>query len=253
MKITENDVIFKHKDQVKFSEVDKDKRLGIRGILNYFQDVSEMQSSSLGTGYLTLDKTKCIWIINSWQIQIKKRPILGDTIYSATAPHKIKGIEGDRNFFILGEDGEVYVNANSIWSFYDREKQTLMRVPKSQYDAFKLAEPYPMDYEPRRINIRNTDLKDYIKDDEFKVRYSMTDMNDHMNNSQYAIISSDYIRRDYKYDQLRVEYARMALLDDKVIVRHYEDEERYIIILCNENDDIFSISEFKDLGLAKES
>ncbi|MCR4740338.1 MAG: hypothetical protein K5886_08785, partial [Lachnospiraceae bacterium] len=241
---------FRHKDVIKFSEVDEDKKLGIKGILNYFQDVSELQSESLGTGYLKLDTHNYGWILNSWQIQIRRRPLLGETIYSATSPHKLKGIEGDRNFFIFGENDEVLVNANSIWSFYDRNKKTLMKIPEAEKNAFELFEPYPMEYEPRRINIRNIPADAFVYDDTVKVRYSMIDVNSHMNNSCYAIIANDHLPRDHRYDQIRVEYAKMALLDDRVIIKHYEDPERYIIKLENEKEEIFAICEFRYLGLS---
>ncbi|MCR5734653.1 MAG: hypothetical protein K6G22_08615 [Lachnospiraceae bacterium] len=244
--------MYKHKDIIKFSEVDEDKKLGIKGILNYFQDVSEMQSESLGTGYLKLDTHNYGWILNSWQIQIRKRPLLGDTIWSATSPHKFKGIEGDRNFFIFGENDEVLVNANSIWSFYDRDKKTLMRVPAEEVEAFEIFDPYPMDYEPRRINIRKIDPDAFVFDDKIRVRYSMIDVNSHVNNSQYVIIASDHLRRDYRYDQVRVEYAKMALLDDEIIIKHFEDDERYIIKLENTDGGIFAICEFRDLGILED-
>ncbi len=239
--------MFKHKDIIKFSEVDQDKKLGIRGIINYFQDVSELQSESMGTGFLKLDKNRYGWIINSWQIQIKRRPTIGEVIYSATSPHKIKGIEGDRNFFILDENENVLVNANSIWSFFDRDKKTLMRVPKSELEVFKLYDPYPMEYEPRRINVRNIDQSMILPDGEVKVRYSMIDSNGHVNNERYAELACDYLRRDYKYDQLRVEYSKMALEDDVIYIRHYEDNERYVVFLQNDQGENFAICEFKEI------
>lgn len=234
--------MFTFESVVRFSETDAQEKLPLPGIINYFQDCSEFHSESLGSGAGTLGNYA--WILSSWQIQLKRYPKRSETITIATKPHSFKGIEGQRNFLIQDSTGDVIVNANSIWSYFDMEKQRPARITQDQYDCYKLEEAYPMDYAPRKI-----DLKDIAEDSweclhRITVHPSMLDMFGHMNNSQYATIGCDALPEQYEFHQVRIEYKKSALLEDEVVVRRAILEDRLVIRLDDKKNSTYAVLEF---------
>jgi acyl-ACP thioesterase len=109
--------MFTKESTVRLSEVGSDGYLTLPGVINYFQDCSELHSESVGVG-VEVDNDYA-WVLNSWQIQIKSYPKMNDKITVGTLPHRIKGIQGDRNFLMMDENDNVIINANSIWSYFD--------------------------------------------------------------------------------------------------------------------------------------
>ena len=92
--------------RVRYSETDEEGKLGIPGIVDYFQDVSTFQSEDLGLGVEYLKGLGLVWVMSAWQIVIHSYPRLGDRIRVGTFPYEFKGFMGLRNFFLDGEDGQ---------------------------------------------------------------------------------------------------------------------------------------------------
>lgn len=138
--------------RVRFSETDSNGQLSLPAVINYFQDCSEFQSHSLGTGVGTLGTHA--WILNAWQVQFKRFPKRNEAITIGTKPYQFKGIEGLRNFLILDANGEVLINANSIWTYFDLQKQRPCRITDDQYEAYQLEDAYPMECAPRKITVK---------------------------------------------------------------------------------------------------
>ena len=109
--------------RVRYSETDERGRLSLTGILNYLQDCSTFQSEDLGMGIEYLKAHDRAWWLSSWQIVIDRYPELGERIVVSTWPYDFKGIYGYRNFAIQDTQGHFLVRANSVWFFFDTEKQ----------------------------------------------------------------------------------------------------------------------------------
>ena len=227
---------------VRFSETDANQLLSLSGIINYFQDCSEFHSETVGSGVEKLGNYA--WILNSWQIQIKRYPKLSEPITICTLPHMLKGIEGHRNFLIKDKTGAAIVNANSIWTYFDKTKQRPTRITKDQYECYKPEPAYPMEYAPRRIDIKDIPENAYKESGSLTVMPSQLDMYGHMNNCQYITIACDYLPRDYSFSQVRVEYQRSAMLSDTILVKQYHNSLRLITLLTNSKGIPYSILEY---------
>ena len=232
---------------VRLSEVGQDGHLTLPGVINYFQDCSELHSESVGVG-VEIDNDYA-WVLNSWQIQIKSYPKMNDKITVGTLPHRIKGIQGDRNFLMMDENDNVIINANSIWSYFDFINNRPIRVTKDQIEAYKLEPAYPMEYAERRIKIKDIPEDLYETKAEITVTESMIDVIGHMNNMQYVLVSNDYLPEGYSYNQVRVEYLMPALKWDKIVVKQYRDDERLICLLVSPDGDKYAIIEYTNVNI----
>ncbi len=239
--------MFTFESVVRFSEVDTDGYLGLKGILNYFQDCSELQSDSLDNGFVKVHLEHHFWVLNSWQIQIKKKPKLGDKIFAGTAPHQFRSFEGQRNFFILDENKEVLVNANSIWTFLDMETLRPVKVDDEQLKKYALDPPYEMDYAPRKIDIRKIEEAAYTKICEIEVKDYMLDMNKHVNNAWYVIATTEYVPKDFEYNQVRVDYRKAAYLGDVLILKEARVDDKLVHVLSTEDGTVYNIIEYSNI------
>ena len=239
--------MFTKESVVRLSECGADGKLTLPGAINYFQDCSELHSEAVGVGVEV--NNDYAWVLSSWQIQIKSYPMMNDSITVATLPHKIKGIQGDRNFLMMNSKGEVIINANSIWSFFDFVNNRPTRVPEEQIEAYKLEPAFPMEYAERRIKIKDIPEDEYIVKTEITVTESMIDVIGHMNNMQYVLVSNDYLPDGYKYNQVRVEYLSPALKWDKIILKQYICDERLVSLLTSPEGSNHAIVEYTNIDL----
>lgn len=234
--------MFSFTSKIRFSETDSKEQLALPSIINYFQDCSEFHSQSVGSGAGSLGQYA--WILNAWQIVIKRFPRRNETIQICTKPHKFKGIEGHRNFLLKDEQGEILVYANSIWTYFDMQQMHPARITQDQFDCYTLEEPLDMEYAPRKISLKD------IEDDSFTAAYktivqrSQLDMFGHMNNCQYVSIAYDCLPEDYTIHQVRVEYKKSALLHDEIFVKYAVTGERILVLLTNAVGENFAVVEF---------
>ena len=113
--------------RIRYSEVDRTRRLTVEKTIDYFQDCSTFQSEDLGVGFDYMERMHSAWVINYWQIQFLRRPVLGENVRIGTMPYEFKGILGLRNFWMETAEGEKLAVANSVWSLLDMEKMYPIR------------------------------------------------------------------------------------------------------------------------------
>ena len=68
------------------------------------------------------------WVLNSWQADVVRYPVFGETIRILTWPYDFHGFFGFRNFRIEDADGTGIVFANSVWVFMDLQKNKPARI-----------------------------------------------------------------------------------------------------------------------------
>ena len=125
--------------RIRYSEVDRTRRLTVEKTIDYFQDCSTFQSEDLGVGLDYMKARHCAWVINYWQIQFLRRPVLGEKVRIGTVPYEFKSILGMRNFRMDTADGETLALANSVWSLLDMEKMYPIRIPQELAERYEIA------------------------------------------------------------------------------------------------------------------
>lgn len=240
--------MFSFQSKVRFSETGSNEKLTLPAVMNYFQDCSELHSEAVGSGAEKLGPYA--WILSSWQIQIHRYAAMSENIEICTLPHALKGVHGDRNFLIRDAQGEVLVNANSIWTYVNKSDQRPARVTPEQYEIYPLEEPYPMAYAPRKISLNNIPAEDFQTVGEVTVQPSYLDMFHHTNNSQYVTIACDFLPEGYSFNQIRIEYKKSALLHDTIVVKQYQSDDRLLCLLTDTDGAIFTVLEFQTVSLS---
>ena len=213
--------------RIRYSEVDRTRRLTVEKTIDYFQDCSTFQSEDLGVGLDYMKARHCAWVINYWQIEFLRRPVLGEKVLIGTMPYEFKSILGMRNFWMETADGEKLTLANSVWSLLDMEKMYPMRIPSELEEKYKISPRLEMKYSPRKIAVPKTGGEPM---EEITVRFHHLDTNRHMNNAQYVHFAAMYLPADAEVGELRVEYRKQAMLGEHITPVLYRPADDLLLV-----------------------
>lgn len=232
--------MYSYNGRIRYSETDSEEYLTLPGIINYFQDAAIFHTAELGLSTDKLIENKCAWMVCSWQIEISRYPKHGERIIISTWPYGFKSFLGERNCLIATEDGEELVKAGSIWSYMDLSKQRPIKVPDDVVNMYGIEAPLNMEYKPRKITVPDEggERFPYII-----VERHHLDSLEHVNNGQYIRMAMDYSRAGGHPKSFRVEYKTQAHLGDKIFPVRYDEDDREVIVLADENGGIYAIVE----------
>ncbi len=236
--------MYQFQSRIRYSELNKDKLLGVDSLLDYFQDCSTFQSEEIGRGMEYLEGRNLAWLMNYWQVVFNRFPTLGENVTIGTWPYAFDRLFGYRNYLMLGEGGDVLACANTVWFLMDMVKQHPVRTDEKILAAYPMEDKYTMDYAPRKINVPG----DMPLVDTFTVKPGHLDTNQHVNNVSYIRMALDYLPDDFTPWQLRASYQNSALLGDAVSVRTKSTDEGYYILLCDKEGAPYTTVEFKTKG-----
>ena len=227
--------------RVRYSEISKEGTLALGSIINYMQDCSTFQSEDLGIGVEYLKEQKKVWLLNSWQLQIEKLPVLGERITVGTWAYGFKGMYGYRNFVINDKNGKHLVKANSIWVFYDLEKGRPAKVTEETLEAYGNEPKLDMEYTGRKVPMPEGG----IQKDPFPVRKYQIDTNGHVNNGQYIRMAQECIPTLSVITGLRAEYKKSAVFGDCIYpVVVVKAEEGYTVSLNDKEGKAYAVIAF---------
>ena len=232
--------MYSFNSRIRYSECDSECLLRLEALLNYFQDASTFQSEELGAGFEYLTPRNLVWVLASWQIDIKRYPALGEKVVIGTHPHDFKGFLGSRNFCMLTEEGEVLAQANSLWTLLNFETMKPTVAPKELIDKYEVEPPLAMEYAGRKIRMDG----EAAKEGAIIVRKQHLDSNYHVNNAQYVSMAVDSLPEDFVIGGLRVEYKKQAHLNDVLIPYVVKQEKRVMVSLRGEDDEVYVNIEF---------
>ena len=235
--------MYTYETRVGFSQVDKNRRIKMEALSALFQDVTCFQGEDLEVGFDYVEPIKRAWVLNAWQIDVKRFPEFNEKIIIGTFPTNFKSFIGDRNFIVKDENGETLVMANSVWTFMDMENLRPAKIDEKFLEVYTLEEPLSMEYLPRKIAIPESEEWTVEEKETFQIREYHLDSNKHVNNGQYIQIANGFLPEGMKYDRLRVEYRKQAKLGDVIIPVVYEKEGCCVVALCDEEKSPYAVFE----------
>ncbi len=223
--------------RIRYSEVGPDKRQTLVSIVDYFQDASIFQSEDRGIGLDYMKKNHYVWVLLFWQIDIERRPVLGEHVISRTCPYAFQVFYGMRNFVLIDDAGLYPVKANSVWALMDTETGCPVKVPQEQVDAYGLDPKLEMEYLPRKIKVPGCGERMQS----FVVGEQHLDTNMHVNNGQYIRMAEEYLPEGFETGRLCVEYRKQAHLHDRIVPYVFREADTVTVSLCDESDAPYAI------------
>ena len=232
--------MYSFNSRIRYSEVGGDKLLSLNGIINYFQDCSTFQSEEMGLGVEYLREHGKVWLLNSWQIQIERLPVLAERITVGTWAYGFKGIYGYRNFALYDSEKRYLVKANSIWVFYDWNKSRPARITENIEQSYGREPKLEMNYAERKIAVPEGG----VAEEPFPIRRHQIDTNGHVNNGQYIQMAQEYVPHVSEIRSLRAEYRKSAVYGNSIYPVVASVEDGLVISLNDEEGKPYAVIAF---------
>ena len=230
----------KIESRVRYSECATDNKMKLQAIINYFQDCTTDNSEQIGVGHDYLVKRHRAWILNSWQVEIHRRPGVRETIEVSTWATGFKGVVGPRDFCMKTSDGEELARAHSLWVYIDTESGRPVKPTEEEIAVYEVGEPILMEEVSRKIKVP----EGTIEVDTFPVHKYHIDTNAHVNNSKYVELACEALPDEFEVHKLRVEYKKAAVLGDKIVLKRVIEHQRIVAELCDEEGNTYAVVEF---------
>lgn len=150
-------------------------------ILKYLQEAAISHSSAVGYGVDELKRKGVAWILNRWNLKMKKYPLLGDKVIIETWPSRFERFYAQREFVIKNGD-EFLGDATSLWIFFDINRKRPTRILHEIIEKFNTESSCAFDETFKKL----TSVESIEGKKEFFVRKSDIDSNNHVNNVIFA-------------------------------------------------------------------
>ena len=204
--------MYSFESRIRYSELDEEGKLTFHGILDYFQDCSSFQSEELQVGIEFLKEKQVAWVLVSWQIEVMRRPGIGEQVLVGTWPYDFKGFYGCRNFVMKDAEGNMLASAASMWVLMDLRAGRPTWILPEMAAAYTLEPALSMEPIPRKMQLPKG-LKEYKP---FPVRKFHLDTNQHVNNGKYILMAQEYLPEGFRIGKMRAEYRKSAVYGDVI-------------------------------------
>ncbi len=231
---------YQFESRIRYSEVGLDRKLSLVSLVDYFQDCSTFQSEALGLGFDYLRERQRVWMVLSWQIEIVRRPQLGEKVIVQTWPYGFKAFYGYRNFAMLDGQGEYLAKANSVWVNMNLETGKPMKILPEDISGYGNEPPLEMDYSSRKLRVPEGGRRM----EAFPVGKHHLDSNNHVNNGQYIYMAEEFLPVGFEPSHLKVEYRQQARLHDMIVPMVHSSGQEVTVSLCSEAEKPYAIIAF---------
>ena len=200
--------------------------LSLFALFNRFQDLAEIHAAHLQVGYDLLQESKLVWILSRIRVRILSLPSWGDTVELATWPKGIDRLFALRDFSVKDEKGAPLVLATSAWLLVDMQKNRPQRIESLPIDLRYPGAPHAVPETPDKIPVPER----LVPVCERPVWLSDIDINQHVNNAQYAKWVCDCFPEDHyrrrRMTSMQINYLEETRLGDTVELLKAPEDDR---------------------------
>lgn len=225
--------MFSYKDNVRYSDVDKNGKLPLYGVLAYFQNCINQHSFDIGKDYEAMETLGKVWVLISWKIKVVKEVKAYDKIEVGTWSHGFDRMYGYRNYIMYDEEGNRVAYADTKWVLIDINTRMPQRPTEEDLEGYVKGEAIDMPECSRRLKLS----EDREKKEPVKVLKTYIDTNGHMNNTAYFRLADEYIPEEFKYNTVDAVYVKETT-EGMTMVPYVHKEENGVGISFESEDGI---------------
>ncbi|AVM44126.1 hypothetical protein C5Q97_05115 [Victivallales bacterium CCUG 44730] len=172
---------------VRHREADRRGDLRLAGWFDFLQEAAANHAARLGVGLEMLQKNGMIWVLSKLKLEMERSPRISEKITVETYPNGFRRLHAARQFRIVGEAGDEIGRASSRWLLLGLPRLRPLKLESlpvelpdnsGRPDYFALEEKLP--------------ARGLTPELQVPVRYSMEDVNGHLNNAEYAGLIQDF-------------------------------------------------------------
>ena len=179
-----------HSETVRVRYRDCDRYGAVKAVnwFDYLQEAAANHASALGVGYRQILPLERLWVLSRLRLEIAAYPAVGEELTITTYPTPFRKIFAERQF-LISSGGTAIARASSEWLFLNR--RTLHPVRLSELPAALPDNSDQPVYFAFGEKLAAPELDKSTDEFATEVRYSMEDVNAHLNNAEYAGLVQD--------------------------------------------------------------
>lgn len=176
-------------EQMVVLDGDSDFRRNLKpsALLRYVEQVSANHARAYGMDYAFFKAHHCAFLVAKQAVQITRMPRRAEKLSLATACEVFQKGSMKRVTTLADEAGSPLAMVDSRWMLVDTETERILRGPNWTTEGFQNEEL------PETLPQLVHKSKDLIRAGEWTARYSLCDLNGHINNAVYLDIACDAI------------------------------------------------------------
>lgn len=232
--------MYRYKNRVSYSQLDRGGTLGVTHVLDVMQDACMFHCQEVGRSCMDLKKEGKAWLVSSWHLIIHHLPEMGDEYMVSTWPYQMKGVFNCQNVLLESMEGEVYACGDSRWFFYDQADNKPIRIPEEEKKYFDVEPACDMPYTSRKLACPEK----LQVSQKITVCENYLDTNEHVNNGQYVRLAVNVLPEGFKIGELRAEFRNAAHLGDNLYIKTAQKEDTVTVVFTDKEDTPYFLSEF---------
>ncbi|EHQ87820.1 acyl-[acyl-carrier-protein] thioesterase [Desulfosporosinus youngiae] len=221
--------------EVHYHEVDPSERATPLTILHYLEDAAISHSESVGQGIERLKAQKQAWILNEWNLQMDRYPVLGEKVMIETWSAGFDRFYGTRDFLIIDKNDKVIGRATSVWIFYNTERKRPSRIPADFLEVYGIDLRRALNEPLSKCQLEEGDQKGE-NEQLFTVRRSDIDTNGHVNNANYLQWMLEVVPEDiylnYHLAALEITYKKAVTYGSSILSKCVFPNQRVKTSVC---------------------
>ena len=173
--------------RIRYRDVNREGRLKALSWFGFMQEIAADHAEALGFGYHGMTEFGIFWVLERMKLRIMRQPTVEETITLETWPGTFRRLFAARHFRFTDGKGKVVALASSQWMTLSLENGRPQRVEVIG-DRCPDTSDLPVHFE---FTTRLAAVPPEGEAQLFPVRYSMEDVNGHLNNAEYMAIAQD--------------------------------------------------------------
>ena len=208
--------IFKEQLRIRYRDVNREGTVKAYSWFDFMQEIAADHAAALRFGYREMTDLGVFWVLARLKLRILRRVQVGDTLTIETWPGAFRRLFAARHFRFLTTEGLEVAAASSQWMILSLSTQRPQRV-ELVGDRMPDTSDLPAYFDfPSRLPAVPAEGTARV----FPVRYSMEDVNGHLNNAQYMMLAQDAVEDEFGapvvFDELEATFHSAVCAPDEL-------------------------------------
>ena len=188
---------------IRYSEGDRNGFLKLRALFDYAQDIAGNHAEELGVGMSNLRQQGRAWMLSRIRLRILRHPKICETLRILTYPMGFQRLFARREFRFYDQHEQLICAATSYWLLLELPNLRILNAQRELEDIM----PDNGALDIAFTNIDKIQAPTIIdKRSSCHVEESMLDINQHLNNAEYAALVQNFLSPGHYPAELQLNY-----------------------------------------------
>ncbi|WP_440998663.1 acyl-[acyl-carrier-protein] thioesterase [Fodinibius sp. SL11] len=208
-----SDLTFQEQFKIRASEIDINQQATLPAICNLLQEVAGNHARKLQFDITDLQQDELTWVLHRLNVKIDRFPKWREKVIIKTWPSSGDGLRAYRDFLIMDKNGKIIGKSLSYWLIMNIQSRRPTRIPE---EILQLA-PDETDHVLPVTKAGFTDLDQADYSQQFEVRKSDLDLNQHVNNVRYVEWALSCLPENASVSEIDIKFMAESVLDDTIL------------------------------------